>query len=250
MSVACRRPLEALQEGALQLGVPLTAGQRDVFCLYWRLLAEWNRRVNLTSAQALEEAERVHFLDSLTVALALPPSVREGEGLVDVGSGAGFPGLPLAIAFPALRVALVESVGKKVAFLRACVEALGLGARVEVLHGRAEDLAHAPALREAFAAGVARALGPLAVSLELVLPFVRVGGRAIFPKKGGFTQEVERAIPAAEALGGGIPQVKWIDPSLLGPGRALVVVPKEHPTPLKYPRRAGIPVKRPLGVGW
>ncbi|MCS7206580.1 MAG: 16S rRNA (guanine(527)-N(7))-methyltransferase RsmG [Dehalococcoidia bacterium] len=241
-------PLSALRAGAHRLGIPLTSGQVDAFSLYWDLLREWNQRVNLTSAQALEEAERVHFLDSLTIAMAMPSEVREGGRLVDVGSGAGFPGLPLAIAFPSLGVVLIESVGKKVAFLRACVEALGLEERVEVLHGRAEELAHQPGLREGFSLGVARAVGPLAVALELVLPFVQVGGRAVFPKKGDWAGEVDLARPAAEALGGAVPQVLEVDPSLLGPGRVLVVVPKVHPTPPRYPRRAGMPAKRPLGV--
>lgn len=249
MSVsALHRPaLRALQEGAHRLGIPLTSRQIDSFSRYWDTLREWNRRVNLTSARALEDAERVHFLDSLTVALALPSAVREGGRLVDVGSGAGFPGLALAIALPGLRVALVEAIGKKVVFLRHCVETLGLAARVEVLHGRAEDLAHQEGRREGFDAGVARALGHLAVALELVLPFVRVGGWGIFPKKGDFAPELAQAIAAAKALGGGAPLVQWIDPSVLGPGRGLVVVPKEHPTPPLYPRRVGMPAKRPLG---
>ncbi|GBD10992.1 Ribosomal RNA small subunit methyltransferase G [bacterium HR23] len=240
--------LPTLREGALRLGVPLSPPQVEAFCLYWDLLREGNRRMNLTSTQALEEADRVHFLDSLTIAPVLPPGVREGGRLVDVGSGAGFPGLPLAIAFPGMRVALVESVGKKVAFLRQCVDALGLALRVEVLHGRAEDLAYRPGLREGFSAGVARALGPLAVALELVLPFIQVGGVAVFPKKGDVAFEVAQAMPAMQALGGGNLQMHTVDPSLLGPGRVLITVVKVSPTPRKYPRRAGMPAKRPLGV--
>lgn len=239
--------LRTLVEGAQRLGIPLSPQQEEAFRLYWDLLRRWNSRVNLTSARALERAETVHFLDSLTLAPALPPAVRLGGRVVDVGSGAGFPGIPLAIALPDLRVALVEAVGKKVAFLEACVEALGLHPRVEVLPGRAEDLAHRPGLREAFAVGAARALGPLAVALELVLPFVQVGGMALFPKSGDISGEVGEALAAARALGGGSPMVLPVPPTILGPGRVIVAVPKKGGTPPRYPRRAGIPAKRPLG---
>lgn len=237
--------MERLREGARRLGLDLDAEALERFRLYLGELARWNRRVNLTAVDDPGEAERVHLLDSLSVVSALPPSVRAGGRLVDVGTGAGFPGLPLKIAVPALRLALVESREKKARFLRHLVALLGLEG-VEVWTGRAEELAHRPDLRESFDLGVERALAPLPVAVELVLPFVRPGGRMVAQVKGAFGPDLERARRALPLLGGEVEEVRPVDlPGL--EGRFLVVVRKAGATPPSYPRRAGIPRKRPLG---
>ncbi|MBI4336785.1 MAG: 16S rRNA (guanine(527)-N(7))-methyltransferase RsmG [Chloroflexi bacterium] len=237
--------MDRLLRGAAALGVVLTPAQIEHLERYAQLLAEWNQRFNLTSARALERAEVVHFLDSLSVAAALPAGVTAGGCLADIGSGAGFPGLPLKLAFPACAVTLVESVGKKARFLCHVVESLGLQS-VQVVAGRAEEAARRPDLRERFDAVLARALGKLPVALELTLPFAKVGGLVVLPKQGDFQAELEGAQKALDLLGGALLRVQAVTvPGLEGP-RALVVVQKIAPTPEQYPRRPGIPAKRPL----
>lgn len=238
----------ALRDALEPRGIALDAAQLERFERYGALLREWNERVNLTAITAPEEIVRKHFLDSLTLLLARP--VRPSAEVIDVGTGAGFPGLPLAIARQDARVTLVESVAKKVRFLEAVIAALALP-NVEVVQDRAEELAHAPERREHYDVAVARALPDLAANLELLLPFCRVGGEAV-AYKGRVDDELGSAERAAAALGGELVEV--ISTASLGlgellPGRRLVVVLKRKRTPARFPRRAAELKRRPwLGV--
>ena len=237
--------VERLVLGARALGIRLSAEQVQRFQRYTRELLEWNRRVNLTAITDPAEVEVKHHLDSLSAAMALPPEVREGGRVVDVGAGGGFPGLPLKLAFPALRLALVESVRRKTAFLEHVVRALGLEG-VEVLTGRAEELAHRPTLREGFDAALARGLAALPELLELTLPFCRVGGLVVAHKKGDIAAELAGAATALRELGGRLREVVPVRLEGLEDDRVLVVVEKVGRTPPRYPRRPGMPHKRPL----
>ena len=237
--------MEQLISGAKRLGLAIQPHQQRQFQDYLHELLTWNRRVNLTAVTQPEEVERSHFLDSLTVALALPDSLRSGGRLADVGSGAGFPGVPLKILLPNMSVTLIDSVAKKTTFLQHLIDALKLEG-VEVCTGRAESLAHTPALRESFDAVVSRAVGSLRLLAELTLPFCRIGGRAILQKKGDISQELDRSQRAFDTLGGRLLETTAIEPEVLGGERVLIVVKKVNPTPAEYPRRAGIPAKRPL----
>ncbi len=233
-----------LVSGAAKLGLPLSPHQLAQLNRYYAELEQWNQRVNLTAVIAPEEVEARHFLDSLTVALAFPYGLGGSSRLLDVGSGAGFPGLPLKLACPDLRLALMDSVGKKTIFLRHVCDVLGL-TDVEVHTGRAETLAHT-GLREAFDGVVSRAVAPMNVLAELTLPFCRVGGIAIAMKSEDSAEELAQAERAIGVLGGHLEQVVAVHLEELGERRVLMVVRKVSPTPQRYPRRPGIPAKRPL----
>ncbi len=242
--------ITVLEEGARQLGVPLTEQQLAQFVQYRAELLAWNERVNLTAIVEPKAVMTRHFLDSLTMALAVPVAGRMANyRVLDVGSGAGLPGLALAIAFPRWQVTLLESIGKKTAFLRHATMALGLDDRVEVVTGRAEDLARDPAHRGSYDLAVARAVASLAVLAEYLLPFCRVGGQMIALKKGDLAEEIGAAAGAL-ALLGGAPLVTLPVPALpdLGADRVVLVATKRRVTPLLYPRRAGLPAHVPLGT--
>ena len=238
--------LRLLTEGALAIGVELDARQVERFAAYARLLMDGNRRVNLTAITELEAVERLHFLDSLTAVAGLPAGALAGGRVLDVGSGAGFPGVPLRIAYPGVRMELAEATGKKAAFLRGLVAELGLE-DVVVHQGRAEDLAREASLRGAFDAALARGVAKLATLAELTLPFLRVGGALVAHKSGGVEAEIEGAAEAIRVLGGAAAEVVPVTATGLGDGRVLVVVRKTGETPEGYPRRAGMPGKRPIG---
>jgi 16S rRNA (guanine527-N7)-methyltransferase len=193
----------------------------------------------------VEDTEVKHFLDSLTIAPVLRERGLDSARLVDVGSGAGFPGLPLKIALPGLRVALVEATGKKARFLEHVVATLGL-TDVDVLSSRAELLAHDPSLRERFDVAVSRAVAELNALLELTLPFCRQGGVMVAQKKGDVAGELAAALRALDVLGGRLIEVREVTAQGLADGRVLALVEKVAPTPDKYPRRPGMPQKRPL----
>ncbi len=242
--------MDTLVAGAEALGVALGAEQLAAFARYRDELLAWNARVNLTSIVAPAEVETRHFLDSLTC--VAPLRARWGPALsvlplrcIDVGSGGGFPGVPLRLALPRLRVTLLEATGKKVAFLEHLIATLGLGG-VATIAERAETLAHAPAHRESYDAAFARALAPLPALLELTLPFLRVGGLLVAQRKGDLAGEVAAAAFACETLGGAAPRIEPVTVPPLDDGRALVVVEKAAATPAAYPRRPGVPAKRPL----
>jgi 16S rRNA (guanine527-N7)-methyltransferase len=240
--------IEALVAGAAQLGLDLGARQQSAFACYRAELLAWNARVNLTAITEPAAVATRHFLDSLTILLAVPPAERDRPlRLVDVGSGAGLPGLALALACPAWRVTVIDSVAKKTAFLRHACAMLGLEERTEVLTARAEEVARDPAHRGCYDLAVARAVASLATLAEYLLPLCRQGGRMIALKKGDLSAEVAAAARAVRLLGGGplatVPVPELAD---LGAGRVVLAARKERATAPQYPRRPGLPAKDPL----
>jgi len=238
--------MEKLKSAAKKLGLELTPAQLEQFDGYYHELVDWNRRVNLTAITGYEEVRLKHFLDSLTIILAWPPQAAEQDlCLIDVGTGAGLPGIPLKIAFPSIKLALLEATAKKADFLSYIVQKLGLD-DVEVVIGRAEEVAHQAQYREKFDLVLSRAVASLPVLVELTLPFCAVGGSFIAQKKGTIDEEIGRAGRAIELLGGSLREVKKVDLPAFPDERYLVIIDKLSPTPEKYPRRTGIPAKRPL----
>ena len=237
--------MEQLRRRTPGLGLELTDAQLDLFQKYFEELIVWNGRFNLTAITAYEEVQEKHFLDSLTVSLALPQPIPGAFRLIDVGSGGGFPGIPLKIVFPQIEMVMIESTDKKADFLRHIVEVLSLE-QVEIVCGRAEELAHAKEYREHFDAATARALAEMATLAELTLPFCRIEGRLIAQKKGDLSDEIAASKGAITKLGGGTPRIQPVCLPWFSDKRYLVVVDKLSSTPTEYPRRTGVPVKRPL----
>ena len=234
---------ERLQAGLERLGVAADGVALDRLARYHALLTEWNARIDLTAVLEPEEMVDRHYLDSAApLALGLIP---QGARVIDVGTGAGLPGIPLCILRPDLRVTLLDAQRKRVTFLQAAIEALDLPA--QAVHMRAEDAARDEARREAYDVAVSRAVAATPTLLELTLPFVRVGGRAIAWKGPGLQAELEQARRAAHLLGGALEGV--LDAPV--PGRdwqhVLLVCAKRQKTARQYPRRAGLPGKNPLG---
>ncbi|MBQ6891886.1 MAG: 16S rRNA (guanine(527)-N(7))-methyltransferase RsmG [Clostridia bacterium] len=208
----------------------------DRFEIYQRLLAEWNERMNLTAITDPVEVAEKHFADSL----AALPYLKPGMQVIDVGTGAGFPGVPLLIMEPKLELTLADSLNKRLTFLDALLKELGLTATL--VHGRAEDLGQDRLYRERFDAATSRAVANLPVLLELTTPFVKVGGSAI-AYKGDAAEELQNAKSAAFLLHVKLRTVELV--SDLGK-RCLIFADKTAPTPKQYPRKAGTPNKKPL----
>lgn len=238
--------MEKLELGAKKLGLELESRQLEQFSIYYQELVDWNKRVNLTAITDYQEVQIKHFLDSLTVILAWQPAINVDLRLIDVGTGAGIPGIPLKIAFPDIKLILLEALAKKAAFLQHINHKLGLD-NVEVLVGRAEEVAHEAQYRERFDLVLSRAVAPLPTLVELTLAFCAVGGSFIAQKKGAINLEISSATKAIDILGGKLREVKRIDLAEFRDERYLVVIDKVSPTPKQYPRRPGIPAKRPLG---
>lgn len=232
-------------EAGLQLwNLPLSPVQRDRFLRFTELLLEWNERMNLTHITDPEGIAVEHFLDSVApLAFGL---IQAGQWVVDVGTGGGFPGVPLAILCPDIMVTLIDATRKKVTFLQAVQEALGLR-NVEVVWGRAEDLARKHPYREGADVALARAFGSLDIVWECTLPFVRLGGIAIAYKGPKVDQELSVGERVAPLLGGKQEAVHRFVLPTSEVQRVLVVARKEASTPLRFPRRPGLPQKHPLG---
>lgn len=226
-----------------QLGLHLSRSQANALSLYERELADWNMRFNLTAIRDPQEIHIKHFLDSLTCVIAL----REGSvgNMIDIGTGAGFPGIPLKIIYPNMQLTLVESVGKKAEFCRHVVKILDLKA-VEVVQERAENLGQHPSYRERYDWAVARAVAILPVLAEYLLPLVRVGGSMLAMKGESGPAEAHSAERALNVLGGHLRQLFPVTLPGVAEERYLVVIDKVAATPKGYPRKVGVPAKRPL----
>jgi 16S rRNA (guanine527-N7)-methyltransferase len=234
---------ELIQDARTLFNVHLTARQVMALINYERELIEWNQKFNLTAIRDVESIRTKHFLDSYSCVLAWKgtPPLR----LVDVGTGAGFPGIPLKIVYPTMHVTLVESVGKKAMFCQHIVSKLGLE-DVEVIHARAENLGQDPKHRESYDYAVARAVASLNILSEYLLPLVKVGGTMLAQKGESGPAEAQSAEKAMKLLGGKLKQIIPVELPGVPDDRFLVLVDKVAATPPKYPRKAGIPMKTPL----
>ena len=238
--------MESLVAGTRELGVTLADSHLAAFETCYRELMDWNRRFNLTAITDWEGVLVRHFLDSLSCLKALPrKEMTAGARVIDVGTGAGFPGLALKIVCPGMRLTLLEATRKKVTFLEHIVRVLELE-DVEVVHGRAETLGRDSSRRERYDWALARAVAEMPTLAEYLLPLVRVGGAALAQKGEGAAAEVQAAEAAIKTLGGRVRQLVPVELRGLAETRYLVVVDKMAATPDKYPRREGIPAKRPL----
>jgi 16S rRNA (guanine527-N7)-methyltransferase len=235
---------QILRDGAQRFNLSLTETQLSAFERYSQELIAWNQRVNLTGIIEPDEILVKHFLDSLSIFQVLPkPS--SNLSLIDVGSGAGFPGLPLKIVMPDLRLTLLEATRKKTTFLQHIMQVLDLTG-VTVLTDRAEEAGHRPDQRESYDVAVARAVAPLPVLVEYSLPLVKIGGRVIVQKGQHPADEIKAAANALGILGGKVGQILPVAVPGLAAERHLVVIQKNKATPPQYPRRSGLPAKKPI----
>lgn len=224
-----------------QLHITLTDEQINQFISYYELLIEKNKVMNLTTITEFEEVIEKHFVDSLSLIKVI--DLNKEISLIDMGTGAGFPGIPLKIAFPELKITLADSLNKRVIFLQEVIDELGLH-DITAIHGRAEDLAFATELREKYDLCVSRAVANLSTLSEYCLPFVKIGGSFVSYKSGNCDEEIQEAKGAIYLLGG---KVHEIDKFEIGEnGRAFVIIDKVKGTSKKYPRKAGTPSKNPL----
>jgi 16S rRNA (guanine527-N7)-methyltransferase len=234
-----------LDAGCEELGIVLTEKQKEQFFKYFQLLTEWNQVMNLTAITEMPEVVTKHFLDSLLVVKVFDGIRTEAYSCIDVGTGAGFPGIPLKIAFPQLQIMLLDSLNKRVGFLNTVIQELGLTG-VTAVHGRAEDFGRNKEYREQFDLCVSRAVANLSTLSEYCLPFVKAGGEFLPYKSGKVEEEAREAESAVKKLGGSMRETK----TLVLPGtdvdRTFVPIDKINVTPKKYPRKAGMPGKEPL----
>ena len=224
-----------------QIHVELSEKQLEQFRIYFEMLVEKNKVMNLTGITEWDEVLEKHFLDSISLIRAV--ELNKELTVMDMGTGAGFPGLPLKIAFPNLKVTLADSLNKRVLFLQEVIDALGLTG-IEAIHGRAEDLARDKKYREQFDLSVSRAVANLSTLSEYCLPFVKIGGQFISYKSGECDEEVAASKSAVFLLGGKISSVVKFE--LGESGRSFIVIDKVKGTSKEYPRKAGTPSKKPL----
>lgn len=234
--------LEDFREDCKSMGVSLTENQIALFQRYYEILSEWNTFMNLTAITDFADVLRKHFLDSLAVTKAV--DITSVHTLIDVGTGAGFPGIPLKIAFPHLHILLLDSLGKRVKFLNHVIEELKLE-DIAAIHGRAEDFARKEEYREKFDLVVSRAVANLSTLSEYCIPYTILTGRFISYKSGKIEEELSASQKAISILGGEIEKIEKFSLPDIGE-RSLVVIKKIKKTQKKYPRKAGLPSQEPL----
>lgn len=234
-------PIQLLKEKAEQYGVLLDEKALERFDIYGRLLVEWNEKINLTAITEPEEIVMKHFVDSLTVFSAI--DIPQGSKIIDVGTGAGFPGVAMLIARPDLDITLLDSTNKKLNVIRDILEKIGL--RANVVHMRAEDAGQNKDFRESFDFATARAVSNLRDLSEYCLPFVKPGGTFISMKSAKADEEIEEGRKAISVLGGKIEEKKTFELTQAGE-RTIILIKKVSPTPGKYPRPSAKIAKNPI----
>lgn len=232
-----------LTEKVKELSIVLNDKQIQQFEQYYNILVEWNKVMNLTAITEYEEVVEKHFLDSLTIVNAI--HMEKIETLIDVGTGAGFPGIPLKIAFPHLKVTLLDSLNKRIKFLNEVIDLLELN-DIKAIHGRAEDYAKQAEYREQYDICVSRAVANLATLSEYCLPYVKVDGLFVPYKSGEIDEELKSSEKAVSILGGKVEEVVKFQLPGTDIGRSFVKIHKIKETKKKYPRKAGMPTKEPL----
>ena len=237
--------MDRLNSITKQFGLELSDKQIEQFSKYYDILVEWNKVMNLTAITEKEDVIIKHFADSLL--LSKYKDFHENIDVIDVGTGAGFPGIPLKIAFPELNITLMDSLNKRLKFLDEVIDELGLQ-DIHTVHSRAEDGGRNNDLREHFDVSVSRAVANLATLVEYNLPFVKVGGYFVAYKSGDIDEELVNAKKAVSVLGGTIEEVKKFQLPGTDIDRSLVYIKKIKPTSGKFPRKAGLPGKEPLGT--
>lgn len=230
-----------MKQKAEEIDINLTVEQLWKFYSYMELLIEWNEKINLTAIIEPEEIILKHFIDSLTIY----KYIEKDNKVVDVGTGAGFPGIPLKIANPELKITLVDSLNKRLIFLQDVINKLQLK-NVEIIHARAEDFGQNKKFREKFDIATSRAVANLSTLSEYLIPLVKLNGKCICMKAGDADQEIDEAKKAINVLGGTIKEVENFMLPQSDIGRTVIIINKERNTPTKYPRKAGMPSKDPI----
>lgn len=230
-----------MQEKSKDLGVSFFVEQLEQFFEYMKLLIEWNEKINLTAITEPDEIILKHFIDSITILKEIKNDAR----IVDVGTGAGFPGIPLSIMNPTLKITLVDSLNKRLIFLQEVVKKLKLE-NIEIVHARAEELGQNKKYRESFDVATSRAVANLSTLSEYLIPLIKINGKVISMKAGDTQDEIDGAKKAIKVLGGKIEKVDEFNLPQTDIRRTIILIKKEEKTPNKYPRKAGTPSKDPI----
>lgn len=226
-----------------ELGIILDDKQKQQFVKFYELLVEWNKVMNLTGITEYEEVNEKHFVDSLSIVKAV--DMNSVESVIDIGTGAGFPGIPLKIAFPHLKVVLLDSLNKRINFLNTVIDELEL-TDIKTIHGRAEDFAKHTDYREQFDLCVSRAVANLATLSEYCIPYVEMDGLFVPYKSGEIAEELEQSKKAVHVLGGKIEDIVKFQLPGTEIGRSFVKIRKVQNTAKRYPRKAGLPGREPI----
>jgi len=235
-----------LIDGAQKIGINLNKEQIKKFSQYLELLIQWNQKINLTSLKTPPEIIIKHFLDSISCIKVFDKYIDiEGISIIDVGTGAGFPGIPVKIVYPSISLSLLEAKKKKTIFLEKIVEEMNFQ-RVEILNGRAEAFGKCPDYREKYDIALSRAVALLSTLSEYCLPLIRVGGLFVAQKGRSYKEEIDKALKTVQLLGGELIGVENVRIPFINQERYLLVIKKIKDTPSKYPRKEGLPQKRPL----
>lgn len=232
---------EKMQEKSKDLGIHFSVEQLEQFFEYMKLLIEWNEKMNLTAITDPDEIIFKHFIDSITIL----KEIKDNSKLVDVGTGAGFPGIPLSIMKPTLKITLVDSLNKRLIFLQEVVKELELK-NIEIIHARAEELGQNKEYREMFDVATSRAVANLSTLSEYLIPLVKINGKVISMKASGAQNEINEARKAIKVLGGSIEKIEEFNLPQTDIGRTIIVIKKKEKTNRKYPRKSGIPSKDPI----
>ncbi len=233
--------LRHVKQKAQEIGYNLQEEQLEQFFTYKELLIEWNKKMNLTAIEQEEDIITKHFIDSLSIASYIPDTTK----IIDIGTGAGFPGIPLKILKKDLSITLLDSLNKRITFLEEVIRNLSLE-NIQAVHARAEELAHKEEYREQYDIAVSRAVAPMHTLLEYMLPYVKIGGKCICMKGPNLQEESKDLQNCLETLGGKIEKIEELVLPETEIKRNIMLIKKENKTPKKYPRNPGMPSKKPL----